>query len=705
MNRSTHENAEGETSFIPDSALSHQIARLAAQGNLEAVVVHLNDTYLIQERAPSVPGLARVATFIADLKSFVEQQCGKDRTLVMHSGDFLSPSVLSQQFHGRQMIDVLNRIGLNFATLGNHEFDFGPGNLANRLEEAQFRIVVSNLEPTTATGIPLERVVYWPDDHEPSIAIIGLLSEGVARSAAGCTFSTIAATLQALAPNLKSKNIGRLIVLSHASQDDDRELQRILNAYRGDAFGECVILGGHDHHIDWDEKGLSKNLSNCRSITVFVVSVDSLCWGYKTRLKDLERELEDKLTQADAVRMVQSSSEIFGAWYPDDLEKCIDHLAPRVQAAFRQRLLTTIGSPRLLDHALLYDSMSDDDYHGESDFTGRYKFTGEAITSNFEPDPAVDSVVNSWLSRSNRPEQLDVLRDLSADTSSLDANDESLRSGSTDFGNLIVDCIKTASGADIALLNAGSFRCDDQLPPILTTSHIDDAFLFDSPRAIAFITLTAVELSELLALSDSEVGHGRVLQRTHIPPAMRHSEQPLKVAISSYSITSDFDGYQSVLARCRSCSLQELEANLVPWKEPSSIRSLVSTAIGSVPYSASARFSCSSLTPEDELIDQFIRLIKDYRRLCIAEYGPGSIELAPALFRFPESFAQHNLAEPSSKFLGGRELACQLVHDVAKSRGLTYTANLGKRIQLRAEQLRSGIPYSSYWYAALNCVS
>lgn len=705
MDRSTHENAQGETSFIPDSALSHQIIRLAAQGNLEAVVVHLNDTYLIQERAPSVPGLARVATFIADLKSFVEQQCGKDRTLVMHSGDFLSPSVLSQQFHGRQMVDVLNRIGLNFATLGNHEFDFGPDNLASRLEEAQFRIVVSNLEPATPTGKPLERVVYWPDDHEPSIAIIGLLSEGVARSAAGCTFSTIAATLKELAPNLKSRSIGRLIVLSHASQDDDRELQRILNVYRGDAFGEYLILGGHDHHIDWDEKGLSKNLSNCRSITVFVVSVDSLCWGYRTRLEDLERKLEDDLTVADAVRMIQCSDDIFGARYPEDLEKCIDHLPSRVQAAFRRRLHATAGNFCLLDDALLYDSLSDDDYYGEIDFTGRYKFTGEAIISRFKPDPAVDSVVKSWLSRSNRSEQLDVLCDLSAYTGSLDADDESLRSRSTDFGNLIVDCIKNASGADIALLNAGSFRCDDQLPPTLTASHIDDAFLFDSPSAIAFVTLTAIEVSELLALSDSEVGHGRVLQRTELTPEMLQSEHTLKVAISSYSITSNFDGYQSALARSRNCSLQDLPAHLKPWRDPSSIKFLISSAIGRVSYSASGRFSCASRTPEDELIDQFIRLIKDYRRLCIAEYGPESIGLAPTLFRFPESFAQHNLAEPSSKFLRGRGLACQLVHDVARSRGLAYTANVSKRIQLRAEQLRSGIPYSAYWIAALSCMS
>ena len=42
------------------------------------------------------------------------------------AGDFLSPSVLSTYLKGRQMIATLNAIGLDVATFGNHEFDFGP---------------------------------------------------------------------------------------------------------------------------------------------------------------------------------------------------------------------------------------------------------------------------------------------------------------------------------------------------------------------------------------------------------------------------------------------------------------------------------------------------------------------------------------------------------------------------------------------------
>ena len=64
-------------------------------------------------------GLARVAT--------LKQQMAADgRTpwLVL-AGDFLSSSVASTVFKGEQMIAALNAAGLDMATLGNHEFDFG----------------------------------------------------------------------------------------------------------------------------------------------------------------------------------------------------------------------------------------------------------------------------------------------------------------------------------------------------------------------------------------------------------------------------------------------------------------------------------------------------------------------------------------------------------------------------------------------------
>ena len=93
-------------------------------------------------------GLARVATLKQNLA-----KAGRTPFLVL-AGDFLSPSVASSVFKGEQMIAALNAAGLDLATLGNHEFDFGDDVLIQRMREAKFQWVVSNVVDT-ATGQPI----------------------------------------------------------------------------------------------------------------------------------------------------------------------------------------------------------------------------------------------------------------------------------------------------------------------------------------------------------------------------------------------------------------------------------------------------------------------------------------------------------------------------------------------------------------------
>ena len=52
------------------------------------------------------------------------------------------------------MIAALNAAGLDMATLGNHEFDFGIDVLMQRMAEARWQWVISNVIDT-ATGKPI----------------------------------------------------------------------------------------------------------------------------------------------------------------------------------------------------------------------------------------------------------------------------------------------------------------------------------------------------------------------------------------------------------------------------------------------------------------------------------------------------------------------------------------------------------------------
>jgi 2',3'-cyclic-nucleotide 2'-phosphodiesterase (5'-nucleotidase family) len=81
----------------------------------------------------------------ARLAALVKAERAKGPTFLVHSGDTLSPSLLSGIDKGAHIIDFLNRLKVDIFTPGNHEFDFGPAIFRARMAEAAFPVVTSNV--------------------------------------------------------------------------------------------------------------------------------------------------------------------------------------------------------------------------------------------------------------------------------------------------------------------------------------------------------------------------------------------------------------------------------------------------------------------------------------------------------------------------------------------------------------------------------
>ena len=73
-------------------------------------------------------------------------------TFFVHSGDTLSPSLLSGIDKGVHIIDILNHMGVDVMVPGNHEFDFGPEVFRARIAEAKFPVVSSNILEADGTA-------------------------------------------------------------------------------------------------------------------------------------------------------------------------------------------------------------------------------------------------------------------------------------------------------------------------------------------------------------------------------------------------------------------------------------------------------------------------------------------------------------------------------------------------------------------------
>jgi 5'-nucleotidase len=148
-----------------------------AQPAVTVTIVHMNDVYeILPVEGGKAGGLARAATVIQRLR----------RThaplLTTLGGDYLSPSALGtaivdgQPLAGRQMVDVLNATGVDWATFGNHEFDVSEAAFLAHLKQAKFRLVSTNV--TDAGGQPFPGV--------PTSVIVPV-KVGDGRSGSGCS--------------------------------------------------------------------------------------------------------------------------------------------------------------------------------------------------------------------------------------------------------------------------------------------------------------------------------------------------------------------------------------------------------------------------------------------------------------------------------------------------------------------------------------
>ena len=101
--------------------------------NVKVTLLQVNDVY---QFAPVDQGKAGGLGRVLTLRKSIQQQ--NPNTLLLMAGDTISPSVESITYKGAQMIEAWNAIGLDYATYGNHEFDFGPDVLAQRVTESKF---------------------------------------------------------------------------------------------------------------------------------------------------------------------------------------------------------------------------------------------------------------------------------------------------------------------------------------------------------------------------------------------------------------------------------------------------------------------------------------------------------------------------------------------------------------------------------------
>ena len=89
------------------------------------------------------------------IKYIIDKERQKTNVIITCGGDIFSgnPIVDNYPEKGYPIIDIMNRVGFDISVIGNHEFDYGETNLKNRVNQANFDWVCSNVNMNNS-GIP-----------------------------------------------------------------------------------------------------------------------------------------------------------------------------------------------------------------------------------------------------------------------------------------------------------------------------------------------------------------------------------------------------------------------------------------------------------------------------------------------------------------------------------------------------------------------
>lgn len=208
-----------------------------APAEARVVILHFNDVH------GKIDNFARVAARVD-----AERRGGADVLLLCAGDNFTGNPIIDQyQPPGEPVLELLNRLGVDLLTLGNHEFDFGLENLKRFAARARFPIVSANIHPRPGSEIPnLSASRLLTTRSGVRVAVFGLIQiepgNGLPSThperVRGLEFSEPLKKALEMKPLRRGADV--LLVLSHMGFEDDVKLAKSMPELD-------AIIGGHSH--------------------------------------------------------------------------------------------------------------------------------------------------------------------------------------------------------------------------------------------------------------------------------------------------------------------------------------------------------------------------------------------------------------------------------------------------------------------------
>lgn len=230
-------------------AKSSNVASVATPRHL--TILHTNDVHshidpfpADDPKYPNLGGYARRKAYIDSVRN------EGNEVLVFECGDMFQGTPYFNFYKGKLEISLMNQMGIDAVTIGNHEFDNGLDVLCDRMEEANFPFINTNYNfiHQRARSIVVPHKVFSKCGIRIGVFGLGVEVNGLITDAnlQGTTYSDPIVVAQQTADYLRSQqNCQMVIALSHLGYDMKTQVDDVVVAAQTN--GIDIILGGHSH--------------------------------------------------------------------------------------------------------------------------------------------------------------------------------------------------------------------------------------------------------------------------------------------------------------------------------------------------------------------------------------------------------------------------------------------------------------------------
>ena len=258
------------------------------------VIVHTNDVHCSINASEDdlTVGYAGLATVVKEMESLYAN------VTVADAGDSIQGGSIGSLTQGSAIIELMNEVGYDVATLGNHEFDYGMDDLKKRINEADYPYVCCNFTDINGQAVlnPYFIETYETSAGQINVAYVGAVTpETLTKSnpsnfkdedgnyiydfCRGNNGQDLYDAIQASVDSARAAGADYVILVGHLGQTG------ITSCWRSDIVcanttGIDAIIDGHSHETYEqtcsNKDGESVPISQCGSMlsSVGVMTID-----------------------------------------------------------------------------------------------------------------------------------------------------------------------------------------------------------------------------------------------------------------------------------------------------------------------------------------------------------------------------------------------------------------------------------------------